>query len=124
MSKTTLYDVHADGKGLVMVTGSISDSAVVSGLGFTMTDESSPAGTYTITFDDQYNALISCVVSLEHGSDSSFANGWTVQVSGYTTGANPTIRFVSFDETFALNDLTSDTNIHFIAIFRNTAVTT
>jgi hypothetical protein len=123
MSNTTLYDVRADGKALVMVTGSISDSAVVSGIGFTMTDEASPAGTYTITFDDQYNALISCVVSLEH-SDATYANGWTAQVSGYTTGANPTIKFVSYDETFALNDLTSGTNIHFIAIFRDTVVAT
>jgi hypothetical protein len=128
MSKTTLYDVRADGKALVMVTGRFTVAGVVSsGIGFTVADAG--AGIYTITFDDQYSGFISCVTSLE-GNTITDIDGWFVYTSTYTAGANPTLsiytmptRVVDADDP-VLADLPANTYCNFIAIFRNTTVAT
>lgn len=129
MSKTTLYDVRADGKALVMVTGRFAHATTVSsGLGFTVVDHAT-AGRYDITFDDQYSGFISCVASLE-GTTVTDIDGWFVYTSTYTAGANPTLSIYTMPTRIVdaaspvLADLPANTYCNFIAIFRNTTVTT
>jgi len=128
MSKTTLYDVRADGKALVMVTGRFTVAGVVSsGIGFTVADAG--AGIYTITFDDQYSGFISCVTSLE-GNTITAIDGWTVNTSTYTAAASPTLTVYTMPPRIVdaaapvTTDLAADCFVNFIAVFRNTTVTT
>jgi len=125
MSKTTLYDVRADGKALVMVTGRFTVAgAVSSGIGFTVAD--SGAGIYTITFDDQYSGFISCMASLE-ATTTADIDGWTCHTSTYTAGASPTLKVYVYTHAGAGSglDLANVTSfVNFIAVFRNTTVTT
>jgi hypothetical protein len=128
MSKTTLYDVRADGKALVIVTGRFAHPTTVSsGLGFTVVDHAT-AGRYDITFDDQYSGFISCVVSLE-GNTVTDIDGWTVNTSTYTAGANPTLSVYTMPPRIVdaaapvTTDLAANCFCNFIAVFRNTTVT-
>jgi hypothetical protein len=125
MSKTTLYEVNADGKGLVIVTGRFTTTGTVSsGLGFTAAD--SGTGIYTVTFDDQYSGFISCVSSLEADTPGD-VDGWRVATSTYTAAASPTLVFnvVTDAASPTAADLPNATSfINFIAVFRNTSVTT
>jgi hypothetical protein len=123
MSKTTLYDVRADGKALVVIAGRFTHATTVSsGLGFTIVDHTS-LGRYDITFDDQYSGFISCVASLEADSGEAI-DGWTVLTSTYTAGANPTLSVWVSNESEGVADLVADSYCNFIAVFRNTTVTT
>tara|TARA_Y100000593_G_scaffold14361_1_gene27175 strand:- start:7053 stop:7436 length:384 start_codon:yes stop_codon:yes gene_type:complete len=127
MSKTTLYEVNADGKGLVIVTGRFSHPTTVSsGNGFTVVDHAT-TGRYTITFDDQYSGFISCVASIE-GNTATDVDGWTVTTSTYTAAANPTLEVYVYPSYDAANptaaDLAANCFVNFIAVFRNTSVTT
>jgi len=125
MSKTTLYDVHADGKAHVIIAGRFEGGTpplypIANPPGWTVARTSS--GIYTITFADQYAAFISCVVSLEATVEST-ADGWTVMTSTYTDGANPTLVVTTNPETgTTVGDLPAATFINFIAVFRNTTV--
>tara|TARA_B100000029_G_scaffold434022_1_gene447159 strand:+ start:397 stop:780 length:384 start_codon:yes stop_codon:yes gene_type:complete len=127
MSKTTLYEVNADGKGLVLVTGRFAHPTTVSsGNGFTVVDHAT-AGRYDITFDDQYSGFVSCVASIEADTHTD-ADGWTLITQNYTAGANPTLTIMVYPSYNAANptpdDLAADCFVNFIAVFRNTSVTT
>ena len=128
MSKTTLYDVRADGKALVLVTGRFTHPTTVSsGLGFTVVDHA-PTGRYDITFDDQYSGFISCVASVE-GTTPADVDGWRVTTSAYTAGTNPTLTVYVYpsynaSEPVAVDLPNATCFVNFIAVFRNTTVTT
>ena len=123
MSKTTLYEVNADGKGLVIITGRFAHPTTVSsGNGFTVVDHGSQ-GRYDITFDDQYSGFISCVAGIEADAEAD-GDGWTALTSTYAAGANPTLQVWISDQAQDAQDLVADMYCNFIAIFRNTSVTT
>jgi hypothetical protein len=129
MSKTTLYDVHADGKAYVIISGRFQGANGAMG---TLPITSPPGwsvayvteGKYTLTFDDQYAAFISCTVSLEADTPADVA-GFTVLTSTYTAAASPTLTIYSYNAagTPALADVLGNCYVNFTAVFRNTTVT-
>lgn len=126
MSKTTLYEVNADGKAYVIVAGRFQGQGTSDPLypianppGWTVA-HTGVVGKLRVTFADRYSALVSMVVSLEcdGGSDT---DSFTIQTGDFVQGANPYIDIYT-DEGTTNQDLPATVHVNFVAIFQNTAV--
>ena len=130
MSKTTLYDVRADGKAHVIIAGRFEGNDDLAPVLYPIanppgwTAARTADGVYTVTFADQYAAFISCTVSLEATTIGDI-DGWRVYTSTYTAAANPTLKIHTYTEaaTPGIDSLTTGTFVNFMAVFRNTTVT-
>ena len=130
MSKTTLYDVRADGKAHVMIAGRFAGAdtgaptyPIANPPGWTASRVS--AGRYRLTFADQYAAFICATVTLEANTPADI-DGFTAQTSTYTAGASPVLDIYVYDGAAAgaraVHDLSANEFVNFVCIFRNTTV--
>lgn len=126
-----LDDVQSIGFGRVMVAGSFAPngSSAVSAAsnkgdanGGAYTVARTSAGLFTITFADKWDDLLSFVATLQQASGGD----QFLQVGTYTA-ASRTITVRVWDVSgAAVDDVAADANnrINFIAVFRNTSVST
>lgn len=118
-----LNKVRCEGKGMVMVAGSfVGGSAAAtkrSGTGFTIA-HSGTTGLYNLTFDEAYYELVSFVATVQAATPAD-VKGHTVVADTLSSKVLPLWLTNASD---ADHDLAASEWINFVAIFRNTSVTT
>ena len=121
---STLYDVQADGKQWVLISGSFTGAGAADPTypisnppGWTATRVAE--GHYRITFADEYAALIS--------ANANFQASTPVDVAGYTAVFDDLSSGVMDVWVYNASDVADDLEVlehlHFLVVFRKTSVT-
>ncbi len=129
MSGATLFDVRADLKAAVIITGRFEGAGaadptfpITDPPGWTATQEST--GIYRVTFTDGYSALISMFGSIGGATPADVA-GHTCVWDDYVApvGSALAYREVSiYNAADALHDLVATEFFEFMAVFQDTSV--
>jgi len=117
MASRNFQGVQALNREVKIIAGRFDDAdAVVKGYGFSAANTGT--GTYTITLDDQYNHLISCMCQVQ---STAGTDDFKVTVVGEDVDEAKTID-IEVDIAGTLTDLGSGDEIHFIAALQNSSL--
>lgn len=120
MADTTLYHPWTDSKEYVFIPGRFTTSGTVSaGTGFTVAD--SGTGIYTITFSDSYKEFV-CFVASVGAATPANVDTYDVVHDDYTA-ATSTLP-VTTSEAGTPTDIAASEYVSFIAVFRNSDLST
>jgi stress-induced morphogen len=117
MASRNFQGVQALNREVKLIAGRFDDQDVVQkGYGFSAANTGT--GTYTITLDDQYNHLLSCICQVQ---STSGTDDYSVSVVSEDVDGAKTIN-IEVHVAAVLTDLGSGDQIHFIAALQNSSL--
>ena len=117
MASRNYSNAQALNRLVKLIAGRFDDAdTVVAGMGFTAANTGT--GTYTITLDDKYPYLLSCVCQVQSASGTDDYN--ITIVSEDVAGA----KTIDLEVTVAgsLTDLGAGDQVHFLAVLQNSSL--